>query len=36
VIALLDGPVVLDHSGLLGERIHDIPGGSRRSVRPGQ
>ena len=27
VIALLDGPVVLDHPDLLSERIRDIPGG---------
>lgn len=28
VIGLLDGPVVVDHPDLLGDRIHDIPGGS--------
>ncbi|MEO7194206.1 MAG: S8 family serine peptidase [Pseudonocardiaceae bacterium] len=27
VVALLDGPVVLDHPDLLSARIHDIPGG---------
>ncbi len=27
VVALLDGPVALDHPDLLSERIHDVPGG---------
>jgi hypothetical protein len=36
VVALLDGPVALDHSDLLSERIHAIPGGMSGSllVRP--
>jgi hypothetical protein len=28
VVALLDGPVVLDHPDLFSERIHDTPGGA--------